>query len=174
MTLFINFVRACPKSQAAVGRYKCPVQDAIAEEKLDILLDHYYGNESDGPIGIDKSKKEYRDFVSFVQGHAKLRTCVSLQDLSQEILSKEAISQLFPTISELLVHALVLPVSTTDCERCFSVMNRVKTDLRNHMHTKTLDRLLRIHIEGPDLLEFDFKEAVKRWSKAKNRRLFSN
>ena len=151
-------------------------QDAIAEEKLEILLDHYYSNDSDGPIGKDREicRKEYRDFVSFVQGHAKLRTCVSFQDLAQEILSKEAITHLFPTISELLVHALVLPVSTTDCERCFSVMNRVKTDLRNRMHTKTLDRLLRIRIEGPDLTEFNFNEAVKRWSKAKNRRLFGN
>ena len=116
-------------------------QDAIAEEKLEILLHHYYSNDSDGPIGIDREicRKEYRDFVSFVQGHAKLRTCVSLQDLSQEILSEEAITHLFPTISELLVRALALPVSTTDCERCFSIMNRVKTDLRNRMHTKTLD-----------------------------------
>ena len=53
--------------------------DAIAEEKLEILLDHYYSNDSDGPIGIDREicRKEYRDFVSFVQGNAKLRTCFS-------------------------------------------------------------------------------------------------
>ena len=34
-----------------------------------------------------------------------------------------------------LVHALVLPVSTTDCEHFFSVKNHGKNDFRNHMHT---------------------------------------
>ena len=72
-------------------------------------------------------------------------------------------------ISKPLVHALVLPVTTTDCERCFSTMKRIKTDLRNRMNTSTLDKLLCIRIEGQDISQFDFKEAVKRWQSSKNR-----
>ena len=44
-------------------------------------------------------------------------------------------------------------------------MKRIKTDLRNRMNTATLDTLLRIRIEGRDLIQFNFKEAVRRWKK---------
>ena len=39
------------------------------------------------------------------------------------------------------------------------------------MNTTTLDKLLRIRIDGPDLPLLNFKEAVKQWSKEKKRRL---
>ena len=70
----------------------------------------------------------------------------------------------------LVLHALVLPVSTTDCERCFSTMNQVKTELRIRMNTTTLDRLLRVKIEGPE--DFPHIEAATRWSRAKKTQTF--
>ena len=93
--------------------------------------------------------------------------CQSSQQLALEFLNKDACTQIFPTISKLLVHALVLPMSTTDCERCFSAMNCTKTDYRNRMHTETLDCLLRVKIEGPPLQDFNFREAIARWSRVK-------
>ena len=77
-------------------------------------------------------------------------------------------------MNKLFVHALVLPVSTVDCERCFSVMKRVKTTLRNKMSTTTLDSLLRIRIEGPESEQFNFAEAAKTWASIRNRRLFNS
>ena len=147
-------------------------QEVMSEEYLDTLLNHY---DESGPLGIPKAAcvKEYNDFVTFVTAHAKLKSCKTLQELGFEVLSKDSINELFPHVSKLLIHSLVLPVSTTDCERCFSNMNRTKTDLRNRMTTCTLNRLLRIQIEGPDESDFDFSEIVHRWSKAKNRRLFN-
>ena len=97
-----------------------------------------------------------------------------MQDIALEYLSKESLSQLFPVMSKFIVHALVLPMSTTDRERCLSTMNRTKTDFRNRVHSKTLDRLLRIRIEGPPLPEFNFREAAERWANAKKPRLFGN
>ena len=117
---------------------------------------------------------EYISFVSFVKDHTILKTCQSMQQLALEFLSKDTCTQLFPTISKLFVHALVLPMTTTDCERCFSATNRTKTDYRNRMHTETLDRLLRIKIEAPTIQDFNFREVVARWSKAKKRRIFGN
>ena len=70
--------------------------------------------------------------------------------------------------------ALVLPVSTVDCERCFSVMKRVKTTLRNRISTTTLDSLLRIRIEGPESADFNFAETAKKWAAIRNRRLFNS
>ena len=117
---------------------------------------------------------EYKEFTTFVKKHHKLKSCKTLQELAREVLSTESLTHLFPLVSKLMVHALVLPVSTSDRERCFSTMNRVKTDLRNRMNTQTLDTLLQVRLEAPeDQSKFDFKEAVHRWGRAKNRRLFN-
>ena len=147
--------------------------DSIAIKKLQVLLDHYQSltNTSEGPSSV---VDEYLSFISFVKDHAKLKTCQTMQELAQRFLGNDACTQLFPSISKLLIHAMVLPVSTTDCERCFSAMNRTKTDYRNRMHTETLNRLLRVEIKGPSLEDFDFREAVCQWSKVKKHRLFVN
>ena len=52
------------------------------------------------------------------------------------------------------------------------MMNRVKTKLCNRMNTTTLDRLLRVRIEGPE--DFRHIQAVSRWSRFKKRRLFNS
>ena len=50
-------------------------------------------------------------------------------------------------------------------------MKRVKTPLRNCLNIKTLDTLLRIRIEGPDMSDFDFELALNNWAKLCNRRI---
>jgi hypothetical protein len=47
-------------------------------------------------------------------------------------------SSLDPILSKLASIALIAPVSTADCEREFSTMNRIKTDPRNRLKTETL------------------------------------
>ena len=49
---------------------------------------------------------------------------VHLRDnIPREVLGTESVTDLFPLVSKLMVHALVLPMSTTDCESCFSTRN---------------------------------------------------
>ena len=95
-------------------------------------------------MGISKEccAKEYSEFICFVEKHAVLKGCTTLQELAEKVLFNESTTELFPLIS-----TLMLPVLTTDCERCFSRMN---TKLRNRMNMATLDRLFRIRIEGPE------------------------
>ena len=124
-------------------------ENEVAREHLDVLLDHY---SEEGPMGIGKANctKEYSEFTLFAEKHAVLKGCNSLQELEEKVLSNDSTRELFPLVAQLMVHTLVLPVSTTDCDRCFSATNRIKTELRNGMNTTTLDRLLRIRIEGPE------------------------
>ena len=105
-------------------------ENSIATEKLGVLLNHYQSL-TNTPEGRKSCVDEYISFVSFVKDHTILRTCQSMQQLALKFLSKDACTQLFPTISKLFVHALVLSMTTTDCERCFSAMNHTKTDYRN-------------------------------------------
>ena len=109
-------------------------QEVLALKKLKLLLDHYSGN---GPLAINKERciDEYTELSTFITGHAILKQCKSPQEFAREFLCRDTLCEFFPSISKLLVHALVLPVSTTDCERCFSTMKRIKTELRNRMNT---------------------------------------
>ena len=81
------------------------------------------------------------------------------------------LKSLCPNLSTLASRALIHPVTTADCERAFSTMKRMKTELRNCMSTKTLNQLLQICIEGPQLEEFDRDKAVDTWGKMNNRRI---
>ena len=49
--------------------------------------------------------------------------------------------------------------------------SKTKTTLRNRLKTSTLDNLLRISIEGPELEDFDFDTAVNSWSGIGKRRI---
>ena len=60
-------------------------------------------------------------------------------------------------------------MSTADCERGFAVLKRIKTAPRNRFKTQTLDMLIRISSEGPELNDFDFEHAATVWASKRNR-----
>jgi hypothetical protein len=56
-------------------------------------------------------------------------------------------------IKRLIRIVLVLPASSADAERSFSIMNHIKYDRRASMTSKTLDNLMRLRINGPKQLD---------------------
>lgn len=80
-------------------------------------------------------------------------------------------SSLYPCLSKLASIALTLPISTADCERGFSTMNRIKTNPRNRLKTTTLDMLIRLSSEGPSMDTFDYDSAVSVWAQKSKRRI---
>ena len=44
-------------------------------------------------------------------------------------------------------------VASSECERCFSIMQLIKTKLRNRLTNQTLNDLLMIYFNAPDNLE---------------------
>ena len=54
-----------------------------------------------------------------------------------------------------LVHddaiSLIIPVDTSECERIFSLMNDLKTELRSRMNQTTLRNLMAWHLAAKDL-----------------------
>ena len=96
---------------------------------------------------------------------------VSTRDIMSTMSANTTFSSLYPTLSKLASIALIVPVSTADCERGFSTMNRIKTDPRNRLKTTTLDKLIRLSSEGPELDEFNFERAAMLWASKSNRRI---
>jgi hypothetical protein len=74
-----------------------------------------------------------------------------------------------PNVVRLMHYVLALPVTTVECERGFSVMNLVKTDLRNRLSTKTLDALMRVRIESPPRKDVKWSRVLALWFAARPR-----
>ena len=64
-----------------------------------------------------------------------------------------------PNLTKLADIGLILPMSTVDCERGFSMLSCIKTDLRNRLNIKGLNYLLLTSIEGPIPSIFPYKRA---------------
>lgn len=118
-------------------------------------------------MNAEELRKEWESFSLMLADHyGKAKTREVLRDLASDKLQP-----VYPQLARLATIGLAIPFSTADCERAFSTMKRVKTPLRNRLKTSTLDCLLRISIEGPDLNDFDFEQAVNKWSSIRNRRI---
>ena len=67
-------------------------------------------------------------------------------------------------------------VSTTQCERAFSVQNCIKTKFRNKLQTRSLESIMRIALEGPtNDVDVFLVEAIALWKNSRKfRYLFSN
>jgi hypothetical protein len=85
---------------------------------------------------------------------------VPIGDILEEFLNNETLTKLSPMFVRLFVIYLVLTKDSSDCERGFSVMKRIKTVMRNRLVQSTLEQLMYISLNGPDLKDFDFHEAV--------------
>ena len=68
---------------------------------------------------------------------------------------------------------LSMPVGTAMVERSFSQMKMIKNRLRNRLSDYSLEQLMRIAIEGPELSEVNFSEILDYKTGALNCRLFN-
>ncbi len=58
---------------------------------------------------------------------------------------------------------MILPVGSADAERGFSIMKHTRYDRRSSLKGSTLDKILRIRINGPDIGEFDPLRYARIW-----------
>ena len=64
-----------------------------------------------------------------------------------------------------------LPMANGRVEQVFSQLKLIKTNRRTCLGEDTLDRLLRINVEGPPLSQWDASAALQLWQHAKMRRV---
>ncbi|ELT88776.1 hypothetical protein CAPTEDRAFT_216552 [Capitella teleta] len=70
-------------------------------------------------------------------------------------LKRAAEGTTLPNLRRIAHVAMVLPVSTADCERGFSAMKRIKTKQRNRLIDTTLNNLMMITLEGPSCQDME-------------------
>ena len=123
-------------------------------------------------LSIDGHKlwQEFTGYKSLVKTLAKERLEAAVKFLHSPS-NKETMAVAYPLISDILARIAVLPASSAEVERVFSAMRRIKTPVCNRLKTGTLDHLLRISIEGPEVRDWDPLPALKKWESWGNRRI---
>ncbi|KAL3063836.1 hypothetical protein OYC64_000205 [Pagothenia borchgrevinki] len=111
-------------------------------------------------VDFDTVLEEWASFKEqVVSGPLKNKTQLDiLSDLSSKY---EEFGVLYPTISQLAAIALTVPVSSVNCERDISTLNRVKTNIRNRLQGDHLAACMRISINGPEVSDFPYQEALE-------------
>lgn len=77
--------------------------------------------------------------------------------------------EIYPLLKIPLSVACILPISNADVERIFSQLKLVLTDRRSHLKFEHVHQLMLLKLND----DVNLKSAVTRWSKLKNRRIFS-
>ena len=87
------------------------------------------------------------------------------KDQSLPHLCKQAMlrPERFQVLSKLMTIVLVLPSSSASCERRFSRINCIKTNLRSRLTMGNLDSLMLIGLSGVSVKEFDLNESIILW-----------
>ena len=63
----------------------------------------------------------------------------------------------------LILIMLTVSPTTAECERGFSSVNNIKTTARTSMKQEALSSLVRIKVDGPDLMEYNPTESIINW-----------
>ncbi len=94
------------------------------------------------------------------------------REVCVKLVQDGILKDIYPQLSLAAEIFLIAPISTATVERDFSTMNRVLTKLRNRLTIEHVDQLMRISIEGADILNEEMKEEIiNHWKKVKPRRL---
>ena len=136
-------------------------------DMLDKLITQYGSYDV---IHRDSTRDELKIFNSVVAANSELKQMTTHQLMSHLIKISE-LGLMFTNLTKLAAIGLLLPMSSVDCERGFSTLSRVKTDLRNRLANKTLNHLLMMAIEGLSPSDFPYELACDRWAAMRNRRI---
>lgn len=159
---------------------------SFGDKELEVVLSHYG---ECGTVDSDDTKLEWmnvRTFFAQFRGQEKaVKVVVEDEDATWDVmearptkevekklkipvshmieafLTNETMVKLNPNFYLLAVLYTIMTKDSADCERGFSVMKQIKTSLRTKLSQATLEQLMYIAINGPEIAEFDFLAAVR-------------
>ena len=113
-----------------------------------VLLGVKYAGSDSADFQVERAGFQVEDLTSEWESFKHLHVLSDnyKQESVQGVLkaletSESTVAAMYSCLSNLACIAWVLPISTAQCEGCFSAMKRVKTELCNRLVTTTLDNL---------------------------------
>ena len=87
-------------------------------------------------IDTEEYSSEWDSFKMLIDNNYSSMT---MQQVLKLFCTNQSLQEMYPQLTKLATIGALIPVSTAQCERAFSSMNRIKTELRNRLKTSTLD-----------------------------------
>lgn len=110
---------------------------------------------------------EWDDMVSYAKQYVNLT--LDYKEVWWKLFNSPVAKQ-WNNILALVELLFCLPVGNGSLEWVFSQLNLIKTSHHTCLKEDTLDKLLRIHVEGPPLAEWQADGALELWLREKARR----
>jgi hypothetical protein len=148
--------------------------EQFGNDKLETLIDHYgtskdcKGEKKKALINAEETKLEWQLVKQVVRQQRYPRH--NTAELWKIILDFH--KDTFPNLLVLANIALMLPLQTADVERAFSCQNLIKSSQRNRLSPESVNKLMLVNLEGPEIEKFNFGEAAAHWKAVKQRNIF--
>ena len=128
------------------------------EQEVNTLVGHFKLLLERNDFDSELVNQEWQELkVCIKNNHSQLKMLPMWQRIFAEYTER------FPNILMLVEIMLVLQLATACCERGFSTLKWIKSDWRSRLGTETLDHLMRISIDGPDLESYNAARALQHW-----------
>ena len=108
----------------------------------------------DVKVLVNAKKLTSDQIDNYILSHKPLSTDI------YKFLAADGTLKNFPNLASLFKISLLIPPSTSNVERGFSVMNLICTPLRSSLSETNLDRFMRICLNGPEKLTDDILEEL--------------
>lgn len=128
------------------------------DENVTFLLSHFQQVLEPNGCVLPKAKREWKLLKAHI---TKNHPNVPYAKLWPLIFRRKV--EMFSNILHLVAIIQVYPISNAQLERAFSALKRVFTDSRACLSTPTINDLMTIVMDGPEVTEFDSVSSVKAW-----------
>jgi len=128
------------------------------DDDIKTLLAHF-SEVLPGEMNVPTTLEQWLDLKLLVSQSAQ-RTLRPQEMYSSLLASKSDDLKSILTIVEIM---MVLSVSTATCERSFSAMNRIKTNLKTNMKQETLQDIMVVSTSRACIKDFSPNEAIRVW-----------
>ncbi|XP_078787812.1 zinc finger protein 862-like [Oryzias latipes] len=118
------------------------------------------------PHSVEVINSEYAEFKFIMRQKLKQGSISTFSDMVAATLKCEELKH----ISQLVDICATFQASSADCERGFSLMNRIKTASRNRLEVDHLDQLMRIKSKLQADEAIDLDKVYNHWRREKDRR----
>ncbi|XP_035666594.1 zinc finger protein 862-like [Branchiostoma floridae] len=144
-------------------------EDDIEEDKLRKIYRHFQRPLEVNGFELESALREWHELKRVCRTQLSgMRRPPSFKDFWVMMLRRE--EQEYRNVFQLLRLVLTIPIHTAECERSFSLMNRVKTDWRSCLAPACLTSLMAISLSEQSVETFDPVPAIRLWWTAGRRR----
>ena len=157
----------------------CSTADKDSDEAVALLANHYgnekevvtiQGNLIEGTEEIKTIINPLLDQEKILKKWPKLKGMVkgAYSNLDSTQLCKRLSlmhKDVMPNMSILASIGLCIQLTSFECERSFSVQNKIKSKFRASLKAEKMVTLLKINMKGPDLETYNPDPAITHWMK---------